>query len=65
MALNFYRALEAKCGVLPESTVVASIGPVTSSALRALGKTVDVEAKEPRMESMAVALGAYFSQWVS
>ena len=62
MALNFFRALEAKGAALPPQTVIASIGPVTSRALREIGHPSDVEAKSARMEDLAAALGQYFSE---
>jgi len=40
---------------------IASIGPVTTEALEALGYTVDIEAEESTMASLAVAVGRAFS----
>jgi uroporphyrinogen-III synthase len=62
MALNFFRALERNGTELPSGTVIASIGPVTSSALREMGKTVDVEAPAATMQSLAHVLGEHFSE---
>ncbi len=44
-----------------ERLVVASIGPVTTAALRKRGFEPDVEAQEPTMPALAAALGAHFS----
>jgi len=41
---------------------VASIGPVTTEALQALGYSADIEADESTMASLAVAVGLAFSQ---
>jgi uroporphyrinogen III methyltransferase / synthase len=40
---------------------VASIGPVTSDAIRELGYEVDVEAPQATMASLAEAIGSHFS----
>jgi uroporphyrinogen-III synthase len=61
MALNFFRALESKQAVLAPTTMIASIGPVTSRALRDMGRAPQVEAKAARMEDLAAALGAFFA----
>jgi uroporphyrinogen-III synthase len=60
MALNFFRALEAKEQSLSEETVIASIGPVTSATLRELGHAPDVEARPSTMAALADALGDFF-----
>jgi len=39
---------------------IASIGPVTTEALEALGYSADIEAEESTMPSLAVAVGAAF-----
>jgi len=39
---------------------IASIGPVTTEALEALGYSADIEAEESTMTSLAVAVGAAF-----
>jgi len=44
-----------------EQLVVASIGPVTTEALRKRGFEPDVEASESTMPALAEALGAYYS----
>jgi uroporphyrinogen III methyltransferase/synthase len=44
--------------------VVASIGPVTTEALRSRGFEPDVEASESTMPALAVALGAHYSRGV-
>ncbi len=60
MALNFFRALEEKRTALPPEIVIASIGPVTSAALRGLGHPPQVEAEPSTMEVLAAALGEFF-----
>jgi uroporphyrinogen-III synthase len=60
IALNFFRALEAKQASFPAETVIASIGPVTSATLRSLGQPPRVEAKPSTMEALAIALGEFF-----
>ncbi len=41
--------------------VVASIGPVTSDAIREMGYVVDVEAAESTMGSLVDAIAEHFS----
>ena len=41
--------------------LVASIGPVTSDAIRDLGYAVDIEAPESTMGSLVEAIAAYYS----
>lgn len=60
MALNFFRALEAKKASLAAETVIASIGPVTSATLRDLGHPPQVEARPSTMAALAAALGDFF-----
>jgi len=43
---------------LPDSLVVASIGPTTSGKLRSLGRPPDVEATEPSAEALAEAVAS-------
>jgi len=58
-ATRFVEIVEAT-GLDPSSvlraTTIASVGPVTTEALRALGQTVAVEAPESTMESLAQAI---------
>lgn len=60
-AVTFFRALESAGAALPRGTVIASIGPVTSSALRELGRPPDVQAPSATMQSLAQALADYFA----
>jgi uroporphyrinogen-III synthase len=60
MAVNFFRALEAKGKQLPAETVIASIGPVTSATLRELGHPPQIEARPSTMAALAAALGDFF-----
>lgn len=60
IAQNFFAALRASSITLPEGMVVASVGPVTTEALRKLGHPPVVEAKSARMEDFAAALGEFF-----
>ncbi len=53
--------LMAEAGVgMPEGVVLASIGPITSGALREMGMRVTVEAGEATMERLVGALVEYF-----
>ena len=56
----------ADTGVDPDTVLVgvavASIGPVTTAALEALGYRADIEAPEATMESLATAIAA-FTAW--
>ena len=60
---NFLTLLESQ-GLDPtavmERLAVASIGPVTTEALRNRGFEPDVEATESTMPSLAAAVGTYF-----
>lgn len=47
---------------LPESVIVASIGPTTSEALRELGRKAVAEAAEPSSEALAKAVAAAFDR---
>jgi uroporphyrinogen-III synthase len=55
-ARNLAAALGGDLAALARSTAVASIGPTTSSTLRALGAPPDVEAPEQTAESLAAAV---------
>ena len=48
-------------GQVMSRLLVASIGPVTSDAIRDLGYAVDIEAPESTMSSLVEAIGAYYS----
>ena len=48
-------------GAVMSRSVVASIGPVTTTALRATGYEADIEARESTMASLAAAVAEYFS----
>lgn len=47
---------------LPESVVLASIGPITSQALRDLGYPPTIEAEEATIPSLVQSLAEYFSR---
>ncbi|MHB1022179.1 MAG: uroporphyrinogen-III synthase [Acidobacteriaceae bacterium] len=60
-ARNFFvLASEAGIPKLPESVVLASIGPVTSATLGELGYEPHVEATESTIAGLALALARYF-----
>jgi len=61
-ARNLAALLEAADLALPDSVVRASIGPVTSQALRELGLPPHLEAAEATIPVLAAALAAHFSQ---
>lgn len=61
-ANNLLGLLEAAGLRLPEVVVRASIGPVTSKALRELGLAPHVEAKESTIAGLVEALTAYFGE---
>lgn len=53
---NFFTLLQASALSLPESIVLASIGPVTSATLRQHGHKPSVEAREATVASLASAV---------
>ncbi len=55
-AQNLHALLEAAEVRIPEGTVLASIGPITSQAMRELGMEPTVEAKEATIASLVEAL---------
>ncbi len=59
---NLIALLQAAGLSLPASTVRASIGPVTSRALRELGVPPHLEAAEPTIAALVEALAAHFQQ---
>lgn len=59
-ACNLIALLEAAGHTLPASVVRASIGPITSRALRDLDLPPHLEAAEPTVAALADALAAYF-----
>jgi uroporphyrinogen-III synthase len=60
-ARNLAALLEAANLTLPDAVVRASIGPVTSHALRELGRPPHLEAEEATLSALAAALAAHFS----
>jgi len=65
IASAFVTALDASgldADEVMSGLTVASIGPVTTEALQALGYSADIEADESTMASLAVAVGLAFSQ---
>ncbi len=47
---------------LPENLKTASIGPVTSAALRADGRDVDIEAEQHDIPGLVAAIEAYYAE---
>ena len=47
---------------IPENLLIASIGPVTSSALRSAGLEIDIEAKESNIPGLVDSIADYFAQ---
>jgi uroporphyrinogen-III synthase len=58
---NLFALLEAASVILPADIVLASIGPVTSEALRDLGREPTIEAPAATIESLVQSLLAHFS----
>jgi len=59
---NLVTLLEAANLTLPPSLPLASIGPITSQALRDLGLTPTVEAVEPTIPALVQALAGFFAK---
>jgi uroporphyrinogen-III synthase len=59
---NLVALLDAAGHALPASVLRASIGPITSRALRDLGLPPHLEAAEPTIAALADALAAYFQK---
>ena len=59
---NLVALLDAAGHALPASVLRASIGPITSRALRDLGLPPHMEAAEPTLAALADALAAYFQK---
>jgi uroporphyrinogen III methyltransferase / synthase len=59
-ARNFMAVLKAAAIELPGSTVVASIGPVTTQAAERLGLKVGVEASESTVPALVDAIAGHF-----
>jgi uroporphyrinogen-III synthase len=59
-ATNLFNLLESAGITLPSNIALASIGPITSSALRDLGHQPTIEAVEPTIPSLIEALESYF-----
>ncbi|WP_263410024.1 uroporphyrinogen-III synthase [Terriglobus tenax] len=55
---HLLQALQAGGGELPELTVLATIGPITSATLREAGYIPTVEAKEANVASLAEAIAS-------
>jgi uroporphyrinogen-III synthase len=60
-ARNLVALLEAAGLTLPAAVVRASIGPITSRALRELGLPPHIEAAEASIPALAHALAAFFA----
>ena len=56
---NLVAILETMGLKIPAGTVLASIGPITSQAMRELGLAVTLEAREATMNSLVEALAGY------
>jgi uroporphyrinogen-III synthase len=63
-AANLVALMAAARLVLPAKVVRASIGPITSRALRELGLPPHVEAAESTIPALAGALAAHFREAV-
>ena len=61
-ALNLCALLEAANLALPPNITLASIGPITSQALRNLGYVPAIEAPEPTLSALVQSLLAYFER---
>ena len=59
---NLCALLEAANLTLPANITLASIGPVTSEALRDLGHAPTIEAPEPTIPALVQSLATHFSQ---
>ena len=60
-AAHLFTLLEAAAITLPLDTTLASIGPVTSDALRDLGYPPQIEAPEATIPALVAALTAHFT----
>ena len=60
-ARNLIALLDAAGLTLPSAITLASIGPITSKALRELGHEPTIEASEPTIPALVTALADYFS----
>jgi uroporphyrinogen-III synthase len=60
-ATNLFNLLEAADLTLPPAVVLASIGPITTTALRDLGHTPQIEATEPTIPALVQALKTHFA----
>jgi uroporphyrinogen III methyltransferase/synthase len=61
IANSFVDALGDQAEILLERVTIASIGPVTSAAIRARGLAVDVEAAEYTVDGLLDALERHFT----
>jgi uroporphyrinogen-III synthase len=61
-ARNLCALLEAANLTLPSNITLASIGPITSEALRHLGHAPTLEASEPTIPALVQSLATHFSQ---
>jgi uroporphyrinogen-III synthase len=62
-ATNLFALLEAANLTLPPNLTLASIGPITSQALRDLGHEPTVEAAEPTIPALVQSLATHFTHW--
>jgi len=61
-ARNLVELLHAAEVVLPQTILLASIGPITSQAMRELGLTPTIEAREATLSSLTQAICNYFRE---
>ena len=59
-AQNLAAVLESAGSKIPEGTVLASIGPITSQAMRSLGMLPTVEASQATIPALVEALAAHY-----
>jgi uroporphyrinogen-III synthase len=60
-ARNLFALLESADLTLPRNIALASIGPITSEALRDLGHGPTIEAQEPTIPALIKVIASYFS----
>ncbi len=59
-ARNLFTLIEATGEQLPEDTILASIGPITSQTLEDLGHTATIEADEASIPSLVEAIELHY-----
>ena len=61
IARNLVTLLESIGHTIPPEIALASIGPITSATLRELGYQPTIEAAEPTIDSLTVAIAHHFN----